>query len=52
MRMSKRAVAVVVLSGANLVLQSGCQGCGMLLNLVLGVGVAVGGYYLSQELFN
>jgi hypothetical protein len=50
----RRAVTLLVCFGAVIPAATGCAGmgnaCGMLLNLVIGVGVAVGVYYLTDAL--
>lgn len=50
----RRALSLVVFFGAVMPAVTGCQSlggaCGPFLNLIVGVGVAVGVYYLTQEL--
>ena len=49
-----RMVAIAVGLGALAIMLGGCQGfgsaCGAILNLAMGLGAAVGSYYLVQAL--
>lgn len=54
MQRIQRTVAALVFLGTVAGTSSGCAGmgnaCGALLSLAIGLGVAVGTYYLTQEL--
>ena len=53
MRAVKRAVSVALVLAALAVPQSGCsaQGMNAIAGLALSLGAAVGGYFLTRELF-
>ena len=56
MQRIQRTVAALVFIGTVAGSQAGCAGtggaCGAILSLAIGLGVAVGTYYLTNELFD